>query len=190
MRLSVIGEMGVGLDEDWTVTYTADGSSASKILDLIPGAGELYHRLILVVSPPGGGKTQALRSVQEKTNSHLLNLSLDLSRSLLELTERQRKLQATRILGRLVSETAAEGSKDSADRGSSAVLLDNIELLFDASLALDPLRLLEEISRNWTLVVAWPGHVEGGWLIYARPGHPEYRRYPVGDLMIVTPTAD
>ena len=70
------------------------------------------------------------------------------------------------------------------------MLLDNIELLFDASLALDPLRLLEEISRNWTLVVAWPGHVEGGWLIYARPGHPEYRRYPVGDLMIVTPTAD
>jgi len=172
------------------MTSAASGVSSSEILDLIPGAGELYHRLILVVSPPGGGKTEALRSVQEKTDSHFLNVSLELSRSLLELTERQRKLQARRILGRLVSETAAEGSTVGADRGGGVVLLDNIELLFDASLALDPLRLLEEISRNWTLVVAWPGHVEGGWLLYARPGHPEYRRYPVGELMIVTPTPD
>jgi hypothetical protein len=179
-----------GIDEVPTVTSAASGVISSEILDLIPGAGELYHRLILVVSPPGGGKTEALRSVQEKTDSHFLNVSLELSRSLLELTERQRKLQASRILGRLVSETVIQGSTDSSYRGGGMVLLDNIELLFDASLALDPLRLLEEISRNCTLVVAWPGHVKGGWLLYARPGHPEYRRYPVGDLMIVAPKAD
>ncbi|MFN2218648.1 MAG: BREX-3 system P-loop-containing protein BrxF, partial [Anaerolineae bacterium] len=105
------------------------------------------------------------------------------------LTERQRKLQASRVLGQLVSDAAA-ASEENVEPGSGTVLLDNIELLFDASLALDPLRLLEEISRNWTLVVAWPGQVEGGWLLYARPGHPEYKRYPVGDLMIVAPTAD
>lgn len=145
--------------------------------------------MILVVSPPGGGRTKALRSVQEKTDSRFLNVSLELSRSLLDLTERQRKLQASRVLGQLVSDAAA-ASEENVEPGSGAVLLDNIELLFDASLALDPLRLLEEISRNWTLVVAWPGQVEGGWLLYARPGHPEYKRYPVGDLMIVAPTAD
>jgi len=145
--------------------------------------------MILVVSPPGGGRTKALRSVQEKTDSSFLNVSLELSRSLLDLTERQRKLQASRVLGQLVSDAAA-ASEENVEPGSGTVLLDNIELLFDASLALDPLRLLEEISRNWTLVVAWPGQVEGGWLLYARPGHPEYKRYPVGDLMIVAPTAD
>jgi hypothetical protein len=145
--------------------------------------------MILVVSPPGGGRTKALRSVQEKTDSRFLNVSLELSRSLLDLTERQRKLQASRVLGQLVSDAAA-ASEENVEPGSGTVLLDNIELLFDASLALDPLRLLEEISRNWTLVVAWPGQVEGGWLLYARPGHPEYKRYPVGDLMIVAPTAD
>jgi hypothetical protein len=158
-------------------------------MDLLPGARELYHRMILVVSPPGGGRTKALRSVQEKTDSRFLNVSLELSRSLLDLTERQRKLQASRVLGQLVSDAAA-ASEENVEPGSGTVLLDNIELLFDASLALDPLRLLEEISRNWTLVVAWPGQVEGGWLLYARPGHPEYKRYPVGDLMIVAPTAD
>jgi len=158
-------------------------------MDLLPGARELYHRTILVLSPPGGGRTKALRSVQEKTEASFLNVSLELSRSLLDLTERQRKLQASRVLGQLVSDAAA-ASEENVEPGSGTVLLDNIELLFDASLALDPLRLLEEISRNWTLVVAWPGQVEGGWLLYARPGHPEYKRYPVGDLMIVAPTAD
>jgi len=168
----------------------ARGISLSEVLNLVGAAKELYHRLIMVVAPTGGGKTTALSAVQAKTSSPLLNVSLELSKRLLDLTERQRKLQASRILGRLVSEAAAEGSTDSADRGDGVVLLDNIELLFDASLALDPLRLLEEISRNWTLVVAWPGHVEGGWLLYARPGHPGYRRYPVGDLMIVAPKGD
>jgi hypothetical protein len=137
-----------GIDEDRSVTHAATVVSSSEILELIPGAAELYHRLILVVSPTGGGKTEALRSVQEKTGSHFLNVSLELSRSLLELTERQRKLQASRTLGLLVSESAAEGSTASADQGGGTVLLDNIELLFEASLALDPLRLLKEISRK------------------------------------------
>jgi len=114
----------------------------TEILDLIPGAGELYHRMILVVSPPGGGKTDAINAVQGKTGAPLLNVSLELSRSLLELTERQRKLQSSRVLSRLVSEAAAEGSNSRADPSGGVVLLDNIELLFDASLALDPLRLL------------------------------------------------
>jgi hypothetical protein len=171
------------------VRHAASGVSSSRILDLIPSAGELYHRLILAVAAPGSGKTTALREVQAKKAAPLLNVSLELSKMLLELTERQRKLQASRVLGQLVSDAAA-ASEENVEPGSGTVLLDNIELLFDASLALDPLRLLEEISRNWTLVVAWPGQVEGGWLLYARPGHPEYKRYPVGDLMIVAPTAD
>ena len=180
----------VGNDEEPAVVSAAHGISLSEILDLLTAARELYHRLILVVTPPGGGKTTALSASQAKTSSPLLNVSLELSKRLLELTERQRKLQASRALGQLVSKAAAVASEDGPDRGGGTVLLDNIELLFDASLALDPLRLLEEISRNWTLVVAWPGRVEEGWLIYARPGHPEYRRYAVGDLMIVAPKAD
>jgi hypothetical protein len=175
--------------EGRSVSDAASGVSSSRILDLIASAGELYHRLVLVVAATGGGKTTALREVQTETAAPLLNVSLELSKVLLELTERQRKLQASRVLGQLVSDAAAAW-EESVEPVSGTVLLDNIELLFHASLALDPLRLLEEVSRTWTLVVAWPGYVEGGWLVYAQPGHPEYKRYPVGDLMIVAPTAD
>jgi hypothetical protein len=37
------------------------------------------------------------------------------------------------------------------------VLLDNIELLFDVHLKQDPLRLLQGLSRNKTVVATWNG---------------------------------
>jgi hypothetical protein len=95
---------------------------------------------------------------------------------LLDLTERQRSLHVPRLL----SEIVGRG-------GDQVVLLDNIELLFDVSLKQDPLRLLQGISRNRTVVAAWNGMVADRFLIYARPGHPEYRRYPIDDLVVVSP---
>ena len=70
---------------------------------------------------------------------------------------------------------------------SEVVLLDNIEILFDTSLNQDPLRLLQGLSRNKTVVAAWSGYIESEHLVYATPGHPEYRRYPIQDLLIVEP---
>jgi hypothetical protein len=67
------------------------------------------------------------------------------------------------------------------------VLLDNIEILFDVSLKQDPLRLLQGLSRNTTLVVIWSGSIERGNLVYATPDHLEYKRYPVKDFLVVTP---
>jgi len=46
--------------------------------------------------------------------------------------------------------------------GASAadvVLLDNVEVLFDVSLKQDPLRLLQGLSRNKTVVAAWSGEI-------------------------------
>ena len=160
--------------------HSASGFLGERVLRLLPTAEELYHRLILVVASASGGKSAALRSIADRTAAPLLNLNLELSRRLLELTERQRKLQASRLVGDLVAQAAAR------QEAHGVVLLDNTEILFDVSLSIDPLRLLEEVSRNWTLVVAWRGRVDAGHLVYARPGHPEYRQYPVSDLVIAT----
>lgn len=64
-------------------------------------------------------------------------------------------------------------------------LLDNLEILFHPDLELDPLRLLQKLSRNRTIVAAWNGSAHDGYLIYAKAGHPEYRRYPMNDLRVV-----
>ena len=149
---------------------------ADQVMRRIDQAGENYHRLLVVAALAGGGKTAALREVSARTGVALLNVNLDLSRRMLDLTERQRPLQLPRLLGESV-----EGVK------SNVVLLDNIEILFDVSLKQDPLRLLQNLSRNKTLVVAWNGSIDRGFLPYATPDHPEYRRYPIRDLFVVGP---
>lgn len=154
------------------------GPLSDQILKRIPEVEDLYHRLVLVVAPQGGGKTTALQAVAGQAGARLINVNLELAQRLLELTERERPLRAQRFLEELVAEGDA-----------SLVLLDNLEILFDPKLQLDPLRCLQRLSRHRSIVAAWSGEVIGEdtrqkTLTYAEPGHPEHRRYPAADLVI------
>jgi len=148
---------------------------ADQIIRKVKQAGELYHRLMLVVAPAGAGKTTALLDVQDRIGAPLLNVNLELSRRMLDLTERQRALQLPRLLWDLVSKREVE-----------IVMLDNIEILFDVGLKQDPLRLLQGLSRNKTVVAAWNGTIVEESLTYAAPDHPEYRRYPMRDFLVAS----
>ena len=153
---------------------------SESVLARIDGARALYHRLILVAAPSGAGKTEALRRVAESTGAPLVNLNLELSRRMLDLTGRERALRVPDLLDDVVG------------RDAPLVLLDNIELLFDAAFQHDPLRLLQGVSRNRTIVAAWNGTLENGYLTYAAPDHPEFRRYSRadrGDVVVVGPDA-
>ena len=153
-------------------------SLADSVILRIDQAAELYHRLVMLVAPAGAGKTAALRDVHQRTTIPLINVNLELSRRMLDLTERQRALQLPRLLAEIVGASAAD-----------MILLDNLEVLFDISLKQDPLRLLQGLSRNKTVVAAWSGSIDGTHMVYAMPDHPEYRRYPLRDFLIVKPEA-
>ena len=147
---------------------------SEAVAEQIGHAENLYHRLVLVVGPVGSGKTTALRDVAERIDAPLVNVGLELSRRLLDLTERQRRFRAPELLGRIVTETA-----------SDIVLLDNVELLFDVALHQNPLGLLQRLSRRRTVVATWNGSMEDGHIVHAVPGHPEYRRYPLDGFLTV-----
>lgn len=151
---------------------------ADQIRREINEVRSLYYRLILIVGPTKSGKTSALQEVSELTSAPLVNVNLELSRRMLDLTERQRalQLQLERILGEIVGEATGE-----------LILLDNIEILFDVRLKQDPLRLLQGLSRKKTVVAAWNGSIVDGQITYAVPDHPEYRRYPIRDFLVVSP---
>ena len=149
---------------------------ADQVMRKIKQAAELYHRLMLVVAPAGAGKTTALTYVKERIGAPLVNVNLELSRRMLELTERRRALQLPRLLREIVDDAASE-----------VVLLDNLEILFDVSLQQDPLRLLQGLSRNKTVVAAWNGSIDKDHMTYAVPDHPEYRRYLVRDFLVASP---
>lgn len=150
-------------------------SLSEQLIERIPQVAVLYHRLLLVVAPAGSGKTRALQEIATLLGVKVINLNLELSQALLDLTERQRPLRVGRILDQIAGSV-----------GDTTLLLDNTELLFDPALKQDPLRSLQQLSRLQTVVASWNGRVEGAYLVYARPDHPEYRRYPVTDLQIVT----
>lgn len=174
---------------------------ADQVLRKIGEARKLYHRLILTVGPTGSGKTKALHEVSATTSVPLINVNLELSRRMLELTERQRALQVPRLLEDVCTSSIQRRAPD-------VFLLDNIEILFDIRLKQDPLRLLQGLSRNRTIVVVWPGHVVDlvmaredlskkdsrrathdfkRYLTYAVPDHLECRRYPIRDFLVASP---
>jgi hypothetical protein len=140
---------------------------------VVASAGQ-YHRLILVAGPPRTGKTTALRDLAEERSWPLVNVNLALSSHLLELTATQRALKVPRLLDQVIRE-----------HDGDVFILDNIELLFSPDLQQDPLRLLQILSRNRTVIAAWPCEQDGESLIYAEPAHPEFRRYHKPDVIVV-----
>jgi len=148
------------------------GNLSKEILEKIEQVFGSYHRLVLLVASAGSGKTAVLKKVHQDLDVPLLNLNLEISRRMLDLTEQQRALQVHILLEDIIREVDNE-----------VVILDNIEILFEVSLQQDPLRLLQGISRNRTIVAAWNGEIKDKTLTYATPEHSEYRRYPASELI-------
>ncbi len=151
---------------------------AKKLQQAIATVEVLYYRLVLLVGPTGVGKTQELMRLGDELSTGVISSSSVLAGELLELDEKQRRLEVPKILAAIVNGVVGP------------CILDNLELLFDRGLGQDPLRLLQGISRNQTVIASWNGYVEGDRLVYARPGHPEYRTYPCSDIQFVMMEAE
>jgi hypothetical protein len=146
-----------------------------QIAERVEKVDQLYHRLVILVGPPHSGKTSALRDLHAERGWPLVNVNLALSEKLLELTAKQRALRVARLVDDIVQEQAAD-----------TVLLDNIEMLFHPDLKQDPLRLLQSLARNRTIVATWRGAQAGSSLTYAVPEHPEFRRFDDPQALIVS----
>lgn len=141
------------------------------ILQKLSDTADMYHKLVLVVAPSGAGKTEALHAVCQSRSIECMNVNLELSKHMLELTTKQRAIHAAELLREIV---------DGSD--SVVTVLDNLEILFDQSLHLDPLRILKELARQHTVIASWNGCIGNHGLTYGEPEHPEYRSYPATEL--------
>jgi len=149
-------------------------SAKDEILKALDSTEGSYQRLILLIGSQGTGKTSIMQEVSTALDVPLTNINLELSKKLMTISERKRPLEARTVLSDIL-----QGMK------GEIALLDNIELLFDRNLKLDPLRLLQTHSRNKTIVSTWNGVYEKNQLSYASPGHPEYRREDATDTIVI-----
>jgi SpoVK/Ycf46/Vps4 family AAA+-type ATPase len=149
-------------------------SVQEKIKKSLEATEDLYHKLVLLVGEPGSGKTTVLRDVASQLDIPIINVNLELSSKLLDLTAKQRAVSLPKILYEIT------------ETDNSVLILDNLELLFDKEMRQDPLRLLEGISRNRTVIASWNGSAEGKKLRYAEADNPEYQNYDHVDALIVS----
>lgn len=149
----------------------------ARLVRAISEVAGLYHRLVVLVGPSNSGKTTAMRDLSITTNNKLINVNLELAKALLDMTGRQRSLQTPKLLEQI------------AAQAGPVALFDNTEVLFDVQIKQDPLRLLQGLARNRTVITTWNGNVKNGKLLYAEPGHPEFKCYDLDDLVYIC-TAD
>ena len=72
--------------------------TAVKLEQAIEQAAGQYYRLVILAGAPASGKTTALQSVALKLGCPLVNVNLELSTRMLELTRTQRSRQIERTL--------------------------------------------------------------------------------------------
>jgi ABC-type thiamine transport system ATPase subunit len=133
----------------------------------------LHSKLIVLVGESGAGKSALLDALGRRYDAPVLKVGSQLGRRLATRPLKQRPLAVPALL------------RDLADDFSSRdiLLLDNIELLFDRTLRLDPLDLLKQLARSRRVVVVWPGELRDGRLIYTEFGHPEHQDYGLDGLV-------
>lgn len=140
---------------------------------LVADVASLHSKLILLIGRPRSGKSAALRELATAVDAKVLNVGAALGARLAALPQKQRPLEVVSELRDLGDEHAK----------GDLLVLDNLELLFDPSLQLDPLDVLKRHAHARRVVAVWPGQLRDGRLSYAELGHPEYREYGLNGLV-------
>lgn len=138
---------------------------------LISEAASQYARAVLVVGQHRTGKTQLLREFARAHESSVIDLGAELPPFLFDSPIQRRPVAAADRVGELIR-----------DAGDIAIV-DDVEILFDPGLKLDPLKLLQDNARNRTIIAAWPGSISSDELTFAEPGHPEFRAYSAPNVL-------
>lgn len=134
-------------------------------------ADSSYYPCCLLVSPEIARLQQACDALERRYHWPTLSIGAELSDALLSRAPESR---SRAVKPPLISALQ--------QRGAEPVLCVDIDLLFEPTLALDPLALLRDLSRSVRLIVTWPGSVANGTLAYAVPAHARYRTWTIDNL--------
>lgn len=132
--------------------------NSEKLQDSINDSLNAGHNFILLVGPPGCGKSRVLRELKDV---NIVNVGKELGRDLMLVPREERSGKALELLSSLLEILS-----------KPVVVLDNIELLLLPELKLDLWPALESLSATKDLIVAWTGRVNGQEIQWGDPGVP------------------
>lgn len=146
------------------------------VKDAISRANRYREQLVILV---GESASLVLQDVSDADDLQVFNIGLELSSLLLEIPSIDRPKKASMLFTELIEQ-----------QNTNLLLLDHLEVLFDRSLSIDPLKLLKAVAKNRTIVIAWPGQKLSSSLVYAQPNHQEYRSYKESEFNEIIIEAD
>ena len=135
-----------------------------RLQQVVADAAQLNSKLVIVVANSGSGKTALLTEFAGSRDLPIINVGSELSNLLVPIASSQRSFEVMCILRDMLS----------PHRNRGVVVLDNIEVMFDAELKINPFDTIKRLAHALTVVVAWPGNFRDGRLLYAKAGHPEH----------------
>ncbi|HIU63835.1 MAG TPA: BREX-3 system P-loop-containing protein BrxF [Candidatus Avacidaminococcus intestinavium] len=123
-----------------------------KEIDALKNAEQ---KILIVTGKPGSGKSEIFREAAAKKAWDYVDCRLFITEEFLELMPAARKDKAAEIFGEILAGYETE-----------VVLLDRVQTLFVPVFQINVGDLLQKLGKRFTLVVAWPGYYEDGFLCY------------------------
>ncbi|HFT2185286.1 TPA: BREX-3 system P-loop-containing protein BrxF [Bacillus cereus] len=121
-----------------------------------------WHKLIFMCASNEVG-TMEIREKIATLNEDIytVNLNLIISEALANISEEKYPLYVEEVI------------RETFDNPFKIYVLQHIDILFDPVIKINPIRLLENISKKSKVIVMWPGEYKNNQLVYAQEGHPE-----------------
>lgn len=146
-------------------------NTIEQLLQILPELNKRYYKQVYIFEFKQGATVFRFSKQQ---NIPYINLNLELSSRLKDIPQNRRIFKITDIFNTLIQSYP-----------ENIVCIDYYELLFDPSLAINVFELFKNASRNKTLIIAWRGTLTQRDFIHAEAGHPEYKKYPIEDILIL-----
>ena len=145
-----------------------------RIVETVREGQKSAEHLVLLVGRPGSGKSKLLRERSTIRGWQYVNCRAFLTEELLEMVPKVRAMEAPGLITKTLDALKAD-----------VIVLDDMQALFAPVLQVDPLQLLKQLGRKFSLVAAWPGEFDGDSLRIAAVGQPDQRVYDAKGLTII-----
>ena len=133
----------------------------SRLDKEIPYLKNKYNKILYLYEYKKG---DTLKYYSEVNKLPYINVNLYLSEKLMDVKPNRRPYKVVDLMNSL------------GDNDDDIICIDYFEILFEPSLKLQPFDILKNLSRRKTVLVAWRYELKDGYLVYAQPGHPEYKK--------------
>jgi hypothetical protein len=142
----------------------ASGLRVESVAQGLVMAANSDARLVLLVGRSAQALRQAAEAAAEELGWPTIDLNKDLAQRLLPFTAQERRDEAWDALEDVIGDQPA------------GVVLCGTDILFEPSLGYRPYEALRRLARRGPIVATWFGTVDGGEVVRAEQGHPEYVR--------------